>query len=141
MSWPAWLRSREAWDRWYVRALPAYWIFLFSATHFPRLELTGPIPKSDKLHHMLAYGLLAFLFWRFAQVFHRPLSPRFVWLAGILLVSYAAADEYLQGFVNRGPDVFDWLADVAGIVLVLGLLEWYRRRQPRATGFGRREVR
>ncbi|MCK4340552.1 MAG: VanZ family protein [Phycisphaerae bacterium] len=122
------LMYESAWTHWYRRALPAYWIFVFCATHFPNLQFGGGIPSSDKLAHALAFALLAFLFWRFAETFRRPLSGRFVWVAGIGLGLYAAFDEYTQRFVGRGVDVRDWLCGMAGIALALGLLEWRRRK-------------
>ncbi len=115
------------WARWYRRVLPAYWIFLFAVTHFPGLRLTG-IRNDDKVAHLCAFGLLAFLYWRFAESFGRPLSPRFVWITGLVLAAYAAVDEFLQLFVNRGADPTDWLFDSLGIAAVLALLEWRRRR-------------
>lgn len=118
--------SESAWTHWYRRALPAYWIFLFCATHLPALRLETP--GGDKSVHLVAFGLLAFLFWRFAEALGGPLSRRFVWIAGFWLVAYAAFDEYLQQFVGRGTELLDWLCDAAGIVLVLALLEWRRRK-------------
>jgi len=87
------------------------------------------------LAHLVAFGLLTFLFWRFVESFGRPLSGRFVWLAALWLGVYATLDEYLQQFVNRGTDLWDWLANLAGIASVLAVLEWRRRtRRPRADG-------
>jgi VanZ family protein len=82
---------------------------------------------SDKLAHFVAFGVLAFLFWRFAESFERKLSARFVWLALIGLGLYAGADEYLQQFVNRHTSWTDWFANLAGLVAVLVALEWRRR--------------
>jgi VanZ family protein len=121
--------SESSWTHWYRRSLPAYWVFLFCVTHFPELELGGPVPSPDKLAHVAAFGLLAFLFWRFAETFARPLSARFVWIAGFWLALYAGFDEYLQRFVGRNPSLIDWLCNVCGMAIILGLLEWRRRRQ------------
>ena len=122
------LKWSKSWEQWYRRALPAYWVFLFCVMHFPFPVLPVPIPGDDKLLHFVAFGLLAFLFWRFAESFERPLSARFVWIAFVSLATYACADEYLQQFVNRGTSLADWVADVAGIVTTLISLELYRRR-------------
>jgi len=117
------------WRSWYRRVLPAYWVFLFCVTHFPELQLDVPIRAPDKVAHVGAFGLLAFLFWRFAQTVWYPLSDRFVLAAAGSLLAYAALDEYLQQFVGRSPDLVDWLYDVAGIIVVLGVLEWQRRQR------------
>jgi len=116
------------WIHWYQRALPAYWISLFCLTHLPRLELKVGFSYADKVAHGGAFGLLAFLFWRFAETLHSPLSSRFAWIASFWLLAYAAFDEWLQQFVGRGTDISDWLCNAAGIVLVQALLEHRRRR-------------
>jgi VanZ family protein len=116
----------KAWEQWYRRALPAYWIFLFCATHFPKPQLPG-VHGSDKLAHFLAFAILAFLFWRCAESFGRKLSRRFVWIVFVGLSAYAAVDEYLQEFVHRSMSLADWLADLAGIAAVLVVLELRRR--------------
>ena len=71
------------------------------------------------------------VFWRFNESLGRPLSARFVWFAALILIAYAALDEYLQRYVNRSPDMIDWLWDSAGVVAVLIWLE-IRRRRPKA---------
>ncbi len=117
------------WARWYRRALPTYWIFLFCLTHLPKLSLGTRVPENtDKLAHFVAFALLAFVYWRFNESFARPVSARFVWAAALLLSAYAALDEYLQQYVNRTPSINDWLANVAGIVTVLATFEIRRRR-------------
>ena len=121
----------SVWTQWYRRALPAYWLFLFSVTHLPFLRLGGPIESPDKVAHVVAFGLLAFLFWRFAETLQRPLTDRFVYIAAFSLIAYGAFDEYLQQFVGRGTDLDDWLCDTGGIVVVLALLEWRRRKARR----------
>ena len=130
----------SVWAQWYRRALPAYLLFLFSVTHLPFLRLDVPIASSDKLAHLGAFGLLAFLFWRFVEALGRPPSGRFVYIAAFWLIAYAAFDEYLQQFVGRSTDLDDWLCDVGGIAAVLALLEW-RRRKARPRGPARDESR
>lgn len=122
----------SAWTHWYQRALPAYWIFLFFTTHLPNLRLGGPVRWSDKLMHIGAFAVLAFLFWRFAETVRRPLSGRFIWIAFLWLMAYAAFDEYTQRFAGRGLELADFLCDLVGIGLVLIALEWRRRRLPAA---------
>ncbi|MFN0250895.1 MAG: VanZ family protein [Kofleriaceae bacterium] len=119
-----------SWPRWQLVALPAYWALLFTATHYPRVKIPGELPHGDKLLHFGAFGVLAFLFWQFASA-RGPLHRRFVWIAAVVLVPYAALDEWLQQFVGRFTDVMDFIANTAGIVVVLGVLEGYRRARSR----------
>lgn len=117
---------RTRWDRAALAALPAYWVLLFISTHYPRVSIPGEIPQSDKLVHFTAFGLLAFLYWRFARAL-RPPGARSVWVSGVVLIAYAALDEYLQQFFGRFTDLMDFLANTAGIVTVLAALEVRRR--------------
>ncbi len=107
----------------WIIALPVYWVALFTATHYPRVRIPGEIPHSDKLVHFGAFGVLAFLFWRAWQ----PQNARFVGWAAPLLIAYAALDEWLQQFFGRFTDFNDFIANSAGIVVVLGVLETVRR--------------
>jgi VanZ family protein len=123
---PIWGWS-SAWRHWYLRALPAYWVFLFLVLHFPKLKIPDPLPTNDRVLHASAFAILAFLFWRFGEAIQRPVSAGFVWLAAAALVPYALVDEYLQQFVGRTTDWRDALANVTGLAVALVLLEWRRR--------------
>ncbi|MFH1746620.1 MAG: VanZ family protein [Planctomycetota bacterium] len=125
------LSRLSPWDHWYRRALPSYWIFLFCVTHFPKLTLDIGFPQGDKMAHAVAYALLAFLFWRFFQTFGLIRSATFVWWAALWIGLYAALDEWLQPFVNRSGDVWDWVLDMVGAVCVLVMLELRRRKTAR----------
>jgi VanZ family protein len=120
----------DRWNNLYRRLLPAYWVFLFVVTHLPKLKLGGP-RQTDKMVHVVAFGVLAFLFWRFAETFRRPLSGRFIFRAAAILLAYAALDEYLQQFVGRNTAWLDGLANAVGVAIVLTVLEAGRRRQIR----------
>jgi len=102
---------------WIRVALPVYWLALVVATHYPRVRIPGEIPQSDKLIHFAAFAILAVLFW----LFMAARAPS--WLIGLALIAYAGLDEYTQQFVGRDTDLVDWLADVGGIVVVVGVLE------------------
>lgn len=118
--------QRSRWDRVALVALPAYWVALFVATHYPRVPLPTDIPHSDKLIHFTAFGLLAALWWWFARA-RKPLGPRFVWFSAPILIVYAGLDEYLQQFFGRFTEVMDFVANTAGVVAVLVALELRRR--------------
>jgi VanZ family protein len=111
--------------RWIRVALPVYWVAVVAATHYPRVQIPGEIPKSDKLVHFAAFGMLALLFWRLLAA--RGLTARSVWLAAAVLIPYATIDEYTQQFVGRHTELADWIANIAGIVTVLAPLEIRRR--------------
>lgn len=125
-------RARTLGDRAALIALPVYWIALFTATHYPRVYVPDQLPQSDKLIHFTAFGILAWLFWRFMQA-RRPLGDRFVWASAALLIPYAGIDEYVQQFFGRFTDVADFGANTAGIVCVLLVLELVRRRRSPAS--------
>jgi VanZ family protein len=105
---------------WGPAALYAGLIFwLSSLSNVP----TGP-ENSDKVFHFFLYFLFAALLWRAmrTQYFqrHKMLRGLAVLLIGAL---YAASDEIHQMFVpGRTSSVFDWMADVAGIVGMLTLM-------------------
>ncbi|MDQ3365449.1 MAG: VanZ family protein [Myxococcota bacterium] len=118
-------------DRLALVALPAYWLVLFTATHYPRVPLPDQVPHGDKVVHFAAFALLALLYWRFAVALHRPLGPRFAWATAVVLIAYAALDEYLQQFVGRFTDLHDFFANAAGILAVVVVAELRRRRRSR----------
>ncbi len=120
------MTARSRWDRAALIALPAYWIALFVATHYPQVRIPDQVPGNDKLVHFTAFGLLAALYWRFARA-RRPISDRFVWISSVVLIAYAAFDEYVQQFVGRFTDPLDFVANASGIVTVLAILELHRR--------------
>ena len=74
----------------------------------------------DYLLHGCEYALLAFLLLRQLRLSGRIrglYAPAL--LAWIIVVAYAASDEWHQSFVpGRNPDVRDWLADSAGGLVV-----------------------
>lgn len=118
--------------RWVILPLLVlYWTALFTATHLPPRDAPS-VGVPDKLLHFLAYGGLGFLLVLSATTF-RPLRPRaFAALLAILAI-YGILDELLQSVVARTPELFDWLADLAGGLagmlaagLMLALLDRWR---------------
>lgn len=96
----------------------AYWIFLFGLTHAPKLP---PIHLDGRMltAHAISFAILAIL----AVLARRARSPiittgwklKWLWIFAV----YAAADEILQPLSNRHADVLDWVADMAGVSIVL----------------------
>lgn len=97
------------------------WAGLFVLTHTPKLP-GAPLPKhGDKVMHFCAYFALALIGTRSALSRQVRLTPRWSikWL--VIYVAYCAADELLQGLVNRNPSVWDWVADAAGVAAALAI--------------------
>ena len=109
---------------------------IFLGTHLP---VTGvpTISQLDKVFHFGAYLMLTLCLLASWELSRGPLQAShyfMVWLFGTL---YGIFDEVTQIPVGRTCDGYDWLADVAGIVvglilfrvassLVSRVLRWHR---------------
>ena len=111
--------------------LVAYWLAIFSGTHYPQAPRIE-IDNSDKILHFSGYFGLAFLLmaWRLTRR-----APTFGAVAFVVavIVTYGALDEITQPLTGRDCDLLDWVADVAGTILgastaAVGMAWW--RRQP-----------
>jgi VanZ family protein len=102
-----------------VAILTAYWLLMFFGTHIPRVprSLAG---ANDKVLHLVGYGGLAalLLVWRCSR---GPVTIRTIALLWLLIGCYAAFDEITQPIVGRHADVADWIADVVGAAIGLGV--------------------
>ena len=75
-----------------------------------------------KTSHAAAYGILWLLWWL--------ALPRRTWLAGLIAVLYALADEFHQTFVpGRHGQFMDVLIDTAGIMITMALAHTSGGRQ------------
>lgn len=114
--------------RWATAAGPwllgVYWVILYTLTHVP--VPSGP-PGSDKILHIAAYFVLAFLFSMVLYTRDVP-TRRLVITTIVSLCAFAVFDEVTQELVNRHCDPLDALADSVGIVLGISALLWSTRR-------------
>ena len=84
------------------------------------LEAPPPAPEgTDKLVHFIAFAALAFPLARTGRF---GLLPVFVGAS-----AFGGAIEFIQPSFNRSADVNDWVADVVGVVMGIGLGLLYRR--------------
>ena len=84
------------------------------------LEAPPPAPVgSDKLVHFIAFAALAFPLARTGRF---GLLPVFVGAS-----AFGGAIELIQPSFNRSADVNDWIADVVGVIIGIGLGLLYRR--------------
>ena len=88
------------------------------------LEAPPPAPEgSDKLVHFIAFAALAFPLAR---------TGRFGLLPVLIGASaFGGAIELIQPSFNRSADFNDWVADVVGVILGIGLGLLYRRLRRR----------
>ena len=108
------------------------WIIMFILTHVPGRDLPK-VHLNDKIEHFIAYGTLAGLLYVSLWL---P-RPRLWGLPGIVLgiaAIYGALDEFLQKFVpSRSCDIRDWIADVIGALLAIGVMFCVRYLATRGT--------
>jgi VanZ family protein len=103
-------------------------IFLVSSRPAGQLP---PIAFNDKVAHAVVYGILAYCILR--AISPPPASTcraRAVAITLVWVALYGASDEWHQGFVEgREVSSADWLADVVGGLVALGIMRWLRRRK------------
>lgn len=92
-------------------------------------QQTLPAPDwfnfQDKLHHAIAYAVMAYFAWRSLR--HSINKPIILGLTIIVFSSlYGASDEWHQSFViGRNSSVGDWVADTLGaLCMVFVIFKW-----------------
>ena len=104
-------------------ALGIYWPVIFWLTHIPVPQIAKQSGMSDKTMHVLAYFVLTFLVWFAVSPYQKTNWNRLkAWIVLVVVIGYGAIDEYLQGYVGRSVDPQDFIADMFGVVLGLGVL-------------------
>lgn len=113
-------------------------IYYFSSLPKPEEQLPAFVSDlSDKLLHVVEYGILGGLWYR---AFRRAAGPTIAGSAVLLAVvagsMYGMTDEVHQAFVPmRTASLLDWIADTIGTVIGVRGLSWieHRRRDPLST--------
>ena len=121
-------RGPSRFTRYWLPVL-VYVAVIFSLSAQPNLKPPLPFPNSDKLLHLLEYGVLGLLLTRALRArlpARRPLAVAVVALA--LGSAVGAADETFQRSVpGRQSSAFDWAADTAGVALAQAAFAWLAR--------------
>jgi len=110
-----------------------YWMLILTLTHWPRPPHFGP-QISDRLQHFLGFGVLTSLlymsFWA-----SWPTKRWTAMYTVLIVLSYGVLDEWTQPLFGRSLElthrVGDWLADMAGAGVAMGVLvgvRWMIRR-------------
>lgn len=112
-------------------AAVAVLVALFAGGSQPQAAGLIPAPW-DKLAHVAVFGVLTLSLMRGFS-----LPPAWAAVAAAL---FGGADELHQASLpGRVAGLDDWLADLVGVALVLGVLHWQRRasrREERKVGIG-----
>lgn len=112
--------------------LAAYWIALFTATHLPPRVPILPGGTNDKLAHLAAYAILAFLIACYWQVSAGWLAREHFLSIVFACSAFGVIDEWLQIPVGRYASVADWVADTLGAILGVAVFAaWNRIRNRR----------
>lgn len=119
---------------WWGWILAVYWIVLVTATHMPPQVPLLPGGANDKVAHLGAYAVLAFLIACYWQASAGWLGrEHFLWIV-VACSAFGVIDELLQIPVGRHAAVSDWVADTVGALLgVLAFAIWRRIRYPNGT--------
>lgn len=107
---------------------------IFTATHWPNLELDLPMRGSDKVIHTVAFLGLALVWW--PTGYTRSLA----WFT-LLAAAWSIVDESLQAVpvIHRHAGVPDAIANLCGISIA-AMTIWAIRRDPRAPGHAMRSL-
>lgn|SRR5574341_867529 len=109
-----------------------YALLIFTLSSIPHLNPPNlHLAHQDKLFHFLEYGIFAGLLSRaFAHHSNPWIKKNSIWLTLVLGILYAMGDESYQKTVQgRSSELMDFLADAAGIFLVLILMKLFQRRK------------
>ena len=80
------------------------------------------IEHLDKILHLLIFGFLQFLILFDMHLSRVIITRKRIYLSVIICISYGIFTELIQYFLisKRKGSIFDWFADITGIVLALG---------------------
>lgn len=114
-----------------------YAALIFIVSSIP--QITPPalgFEAEDKFYHFIEYSVFSFLlFLAFFRAKTDFFKKNVFLLSSLIGIAYAYSDEFHQKFVpGRSYDIFDFLADCLGIILIQAALwiylGWKSRRSP-----------
>jgi VanZ family protein len=116
---------------WFGAPAILYMVVIFGMSCLPgdKVPILG-IDFGDKIIHLLEFGLLGMLLFRW---FHHGFRIDHPYIMAIVIGAlYAASDEFHQYFVpGRFCGWEDWFADMAGLILFGGIsLAANRKKKP-----------
>ena len=110
--------------------LAGYWLLLFVGSHLPQEHASIPVIGFDKVIHLVAYGVLAWLLaWCVYAGEKKPTASGLLGLFAIVM-AYGYFDECTQPPVGRTYDLYDLAADAIGAAIALtafGVLNGHKK--------------
>jgi VanZ family protein len=106
-----------------IAAFVFYFIALAIASHIPIPQIVYKAEVSDKWLHFLAYLNFVFLLWFSVRPNGKVnwRSPP-VWIILISVTAYGGLDEFIQPYFGRTKDLYDFTANVKGILTGFAIL-------------------
>ncbi len=98
---------------------------IFYLSHIPQpLNINIGLHFEDKIIHVFAYFVLGItLIAAIKANFIHYGRKKILWIVLLIGTLYGISDEYHQSFIpGRCAEFFDWMADIAGIILSLTML-------------------
>jgi VanZ family protein len=111
-----------------------YAILIFGISSIPYLSTTSSrFELLDKFYHFIEFGVFSFLlFLAFFKSEVKLLNKKPRLFSIFFGMVYAFSDEVHQKFVpGRSADIFDFVADCIGIILVQVILWYYLKSKSR----------
>lgn len=128
MSMERAIDSERMWARLWAAGLAIYWPLLLFALHWPIPLSRFPSNHSDKLVHVLLYGVFAFLAAGVIETqagyfpwFARQRRAQRMLLVLLAVTLHGLCDEVTQPLTGRTFDWWDLLADMLGAVVALAV--------------------
>jgi VanZ family protein len=141
-AWPGVVATSQTWlSTW--GSVVGYCALIFVLSSQPDLSLPGAFPSSDKLAHLLEYGVLGWLWARAMRVNRPGLKTLTVLLSALVFTgTYGLSDEWHQLYVpGRFADLRDVLADAfGGTCGGVSYLLWLQRKDGEEEKSHRREA-
>jgi VanZ family protein len=102
-----------------------FWLAIAVTLYLTLRPLTVMTSISDKTQHLVTFGVLTA--WAAIAYPRARLVP-----LGLALSGLGGLIELLQPLTGRSDDLYDWIADTAGVLIgVTVALAWRRKGQPR----------
>lgn len=112
--------------RWPLAAFVLYTCALITATHWPGLQVSGPVDRTDLIIHVGAFCVWTLLLASTGLM--RGSATRLV----VVALVFAVLDETTQPLMDRTFDWLDLVADTGGVLLgaLTARVVWRRKHVP-----------